>query len=69
MIRILLAEDEEAMCTYLARALDQASADVSERGEPWIAARLAALRMQLSPHTLFNLLHTIRGAGYVLREE
>lgn len=27
----------------------------------WVAARLAALRMQLSPHTLFNLLHTIRG--------
>jgi len=27
----------------------------------WNAARLAALRMQLSPHTLFNLLHTIRG--------
>lgn len=27
----------------------------------WISARLAALRMQLSPHTLFNLLHTIRG--------
>src|SRR5271155_1852320 len=25
------------------------------------AARLAALLMQLSPHTLFNLLHTIRG--------
>jgi hypothetical protein len=25
------------------------------------SARLAALRMQLSPHTLFNLLHTIRG--------
>jgi sensor histidine kinase YesM len=25
------------------------------------AARLAVLRMQLSPHTLFNLLHTIRG--------
>src|SRR4029077_21215709 len=24
-------------------------------------AHLAALRMQLSPHTLFNLLHTIRG--------
>ncbi len=24
-------------------------------------ARLATLRMQLSPHTLFNLLHTIRG--------
>jgi Histidine kinase len=30
-----------------------------ERG--WANARLAALRMQLSPHTLFNLLHTIRG--------
>jgi hypothetical protein len=27
----------------------------------WSAARLAALRMQLSPHTQFNLLHTIRG--------
>jgi hypothetical protein len=27
----------------------------------WNAARLAALRMQLSPQTLFNLLHTIRG--------
>jgi hypothetical protein len=27
----------------------------------WNEARLAALRMQLSPHTLFNLLHTIRG--------
>ena len=27
----------------------------------WSAARLAALRMQLSPHTLFNLLHCIRG--------
>jgi hypothetical protein len=27
----------------------------------WTTARLAALRMQLSPHTLFNLLHTIRG--------
>src|SRR5258708_16940163 len=26
----------------------------------WSSARLAALRMQLSPHTLFNLLHTIR---------
>lgn len=25
------------------------------------AVRLSALRMQLSPHTLFNLLHTIRG--------
>ena len=27
----------------------------------WSGARLAALRMQLSPHTLFNQLHTIRG--------
>jgi hypothetical protein len=27
----------------------------------WNGARLSALRMQLSPHTLFNLLHTIRG--------
>lgn len=27
----------------------------------WGAARLSALRMQLSPHTLFNLLNTIRG--------
>jgi Histidine kinase len=27
----------------------------------WNAARVAALRTQLSPHTLFNLLHTIRG--------
>lgn len=27
----------------------------------WGTARLATLRMQLSPHTLFNLLHTIRG--------
>jgi hypothetical protein len=30
-------------------------------GRQLSAARLAALRMQLSPHTLFNLLHTIRG--------
>jgi hypothetical protein len=29
--------------------------------QQWSDARLAALRMQLSPHTLFNLLHTIRG--------
>jgi sensor histidine kinase YesM len=27
----------------------------------WSEARLGALRAQLSPHTLFNLLHTIRG--------
>ena len=29
--------------------------------QAWSAARLSALRMQLSPHTLFNLLNTIRG--------
>jgi hypothetical protein len=34
---------------------------VAELEREWSAARLAALRMQLSPHTLFNLLHTIRG--------
>ncbi|MCC6171081.1 MAG: histidine kinase [Gammaproteobacteria bacterium] len=34
---------------------------VSALERQWSAARLAALRMQLSPHTLFNLLHTIRG--------
>ena len=34
---------------------------VAELERQWSAARLAALRMQLSPHTLFNLLHTIRG--------
>jgi Histidine kinase len=27
----------------------------------WMRARLTALKMQLSPHTLFNLLNTIRG--------
>jgi Histidine kinase len=32
----------------------------------WDTARLAALRMQLSPHTLFNLLHTIR--GHIIQE-
>jgi hypothetical protein len=34
---------------------------VAELERKWSVARLAALRMQLSPHTLFNLLHTIRG--------
>jgi hypothetical protein len=33
----------------------------AEMEQAWSAARLAALRMQLSPHTLFNLLNTIRG--------
>jgi hypothetical protein len=34
---------------------------IADLERKWSAARLAALRMQLSPHTLFNLLHTIRG--------
>jgi hypothetical protein len=34
---------------------------VSALERAWSTARLATLRMQLSPHTLFNLLHTIRG--------
>jgi len=34
---------------------------VAELERKWSGARLAALRMQLSPHTLYNLLHTIRG--------
>jgi two-component system LytT family sensor kinase len=33
----------------------------AQRSSAWTTARLTALRMQLSPHTLFNLLHTIRG--------
>jgi two-component system, LytTR family, sensor kinase len=34
---------------------------LAELERAWNAARLTALRSQLSPHTLFNLLHTIRG--------
>src|SRR5262249_14422954 len=34
---------------------------VSALERAWSTARLATLRAQLSPHTLFNLLHTIRG--------
>jgi len=34
---------------------------MAELERAWGTARLATLRMQLSPHTLFNLLHTIRG--------
>jgi hypothetical protein len=34
---------------------------IADLERKWSLARLAALRMQLSPHTLFNLLHTIRG--------
>jgi two-component sensor histidine kinase len=36
-------------------------ARLAELERAWNAARLTALRSQLSPHTLFNLLHTIRG--------
>ncbi len=41
------SRDTELQLAALARAVTE--------------TRLAALRMQLSPHTLFNLLHTIRG--------
>jgi hypothetical protein len=34
---------------------------VADLEREWNSARLSALRMQLSPHTLFNLLNTIRG--------
>jgi Histidine kinase len=34
---------------------------VTDLEREWSSARLSALRMQLSPHTLFNLLNTIRG--------
>ena len=43
------------------RRYHQAELRVSALEREWGAARLSALRMQLSPHTLFNLLHTIRG--------
>lgn len=39
----------------------QSELHVAALESEWSAARLAALRMQLSPHTLFNLLHSIRG--------
>jgi hypothetical protein len=43
------------------RRFHAAELRVSWLEREWSAARLSALRMQLSPHTLFNLLHTIRG--------
>jgi sensor histidine kinase YesM len=43
------------------RRLRDAEVRNSTLEQGWTNARLAALRMQLSPHTLFNLLHTIRG--------
>jgi hypothetical protein len=44
---------------FLTYGFSELRAAALERG--WTTARLTALRMQLSPHTLFNLLHTIRG--------
>jgi sensor histidine kinase YesM len=43
------------------RRYRDAQACIATLERQWSAARLSALRSQLSPHTLFNLLHTIRG--------
>lgn len=43
------------------KRLRDAEQRVTALEQQWGSARLAALRQQLSPHTLFNLLHTIRG--------
>lgn len=43
------------------RRYRDAQARIAGLERQWSAARLSALRSQLSPHTLFNLLHTIRG--------
>jgi hypothetical protein len=43
------------------RRYRDAETRLAELERAWNAARLTALRSQLSPHTLFNLLHTIRG--------
>jgi Histidine kinase len=45
----------------LYRRYRDAQVRISQLEHAWSAARLTALRAQLSPHTLFNLLHTIRG--------
>ena len=45
----------------LYRRSRDAETRLAELERAWNAARLSALRSQLSPHTLFNLLHTIRG--------
>jgi Histidine kinase len=42
------------------RHYDQLQLRNSELRRDWAGARLAALRTQLSPHTLFNVLHTIQ---------
>jgi hypothetical protein len=46
---------------YTYRRYRDAEVRASTVQRAWSSARLAALRMQLSPHTLFNLLHLIRG--------
>lgn len=45
----------------LYQRFNDAQLRLTELERAWGVARLATLRMQLSPHTLFNLLHTIRG--------
>lgn len=51
-----------ALVTALAwyKRFHESQLHVATLREEWSAARLSALRLQLSPHTLFNLLHTIR---------
>jgi sensor histidine kinase YesM len=51
-----------ALLTVLAtyRRYHQMRLRNSELQRDWAGARLAALRAQLSPHTLFNVLHTIQ---------
>jgi Histidine kinase len=51
-----------ALITVLAvqRRYHQLQLRNSELRRDWTGARLAALRTQLSPHTLFNVLHTIQ---------
>jgi two-component system, LytTR family, sensor kinase len=51
-----------ALITVLAvqRSYHQLQLRNSELRRDWAGARLAALRTQLSPHTLFNVLHTIQ---------
>ena len=62
-MRFLLRDQLQALVTGLAlyTRFRDSELRVAALEREWSAARLAALRMQLSPHTLFNLLHTIRG--------
>lgn len=43
------------------KRFQESQLDVAKLRAEWSNARLSALRLQLSPHTLFNLLHTIHG--------